>query len=236
MAEALIFHYRAQHTLLSLANPMTKFISVLAICIALFSLSLWGLAVVLLTLAFAMWAQRLPIIRYRRELRYFGLILLLIIITEYRVAAHAASTAIAAMRFIAIIQSGLLLTDCTAADDLARSLGSVLDRIPLVDGWAVASTIEMTLALLPMIFDASLEVVTARAARLERRARHPFSSLTGLTSSIFSLILDKAEDLALALESRHFDPSQPRRRLPYSTRDILLLVAVALVLVIARMV
>ncbi len=235
MAEALIFHYREQHTLLSRANPLTKFISVIAVCIVLFSLSPTGLVVVTLALALAMGAQRLPIIRYRRELRYFGFILLFIIATEYLATKSTTSTAAAALRFIAIIESGLLLTDCTAADDLARSLGSVLDRIPFIDGWAVASTIEMTLALLPMIFDASLEVVTARKARLERR-RRPLSSLVGLASSIFSLILDKAEDLSLALESRHWEPSRPRRQLPYSAIDALLLAAVALVLTTARMV
>ncbi len=235
MAEALIFHYRHQHTALSRANPLSKFISVIAICIMLFTLSLPGLGVVTVVLGLAMWRQRLPIIRYRRELRYFTIILLLIIITEYIATANALSPSVSALRFIIIIQCGLLLTDCTAADDLARSLGSLLDTIPLVDGWAIASTIEMTLALLPMIFDASLEVVTARTARLERKGR-PLASLSGITASIFSLILDKGEDLALALEARHFDPSQPRRRLPYSFLDVLLLLAVALMLSVARVV
>jgi len=235
MAEALIFHYRQQHTLLSRANPLSKFISVIAICILLFSLSLLGLGVVIILLSLAMWRQHLPVIRYRRELRYFGLILLLIIATEYLATGSTLSASVSALRFITIIQCGLLLTDCTAADDLARSLGSVLDRIPLVDGWAVASTIEMTLALLPMIFDASLEVVTARTARLERK-RHPLQVLGGITASIFSLILDKAEDLALALEARHFDPSQPRRRLGYSAPDGVLLLSVALMLTVARLV
>lgn len=235
MAEALIFHYRHQHTYLSRANPLSKFISVIAICILLFSLSLPGLGVVTVALSLAMWRQRLPIIRYKRELRYFAVILLLIITTEYIATATALSPTISALRFLIIIQCGLLLTDCTAADDLARSLGSLLGKIPFVDGWAVASTIEMTLALLPMIFDASLEVVTARAARLERKNR-PLAALGGITAAIFSLILDKGEDLALALEARHFDPSQPRRRLPYSAVDGFLLLGVALLLTAARLV
>jgi biotin transport system permease protein len=235
MAEALIFHYRHRHTLLSRANPLSKFISTIAICLSLFSLSLGGLGIVTVLLSLAMWHQRLPIIRYRRELRYFAFILLLIIVTEYLATRTIQSALVSALRFIAIIQCGLLLTDCTAADDLARSLGSVLDRIPLVDGWAVASTIEMTLALLPMIFDASLEVVTARTARLERKHR-PLASLGGITSSIFSLILDKGEDLALALEARHFDPSQPRKRLPYTRFDAMLLTSVTFALIFARMV
>ena len=55
-------------------------------------------------------------------------------------------------------------------------------------------------------------------------------------TAIFSLILDKGEDLALALEARHFDPSQPRKRLPYSAVDGVLLLAVALLLTAARVV
>ena len=103
MAEALIFYYRHQHTALSRANPLTKFISVIAICIMLFTLSLPGLGVVTVVLGLAMWRQRLPIIRYRRELRYFTIILLLIIITEYIATAGALAPCVAALRFLIII-------------------------------------------------------------------------------------------------------------------------------------
>lgn len=236
MAEALIFHYRHRHSLLSRTNPLTKLLSVIALCVILFTLSLTGLIIILAALIVTMWAQRLPIIRYRRELRAFTVILLLIAVTEYLSGGTLIAAMVASSRFIAIILLGLLLTDCTAADDVARSLGSLLNRLPLVNGWKVASAIEMTLALLPMIFDASLEVVTARTSRLERRRRRPLSSLISLSSSIFSLILDKAEDLALALQAREWDPSSHRRTLGYTKADVIVSCSVALLIIGAKVV
>ncbi|NCC13153.1 MAG: hypothetical protein EOM32_07230, partial [Spirochaetia bacterium] len=95
-------------------------------------------------------------------------------------------------------------------------------------GSVVASTIELTLSILPLIFDASLEVVTARKARLERR-RNPYTAITSLSSAIFSLLLDKAQELSLALEARNFDPARKRPGLPYSASDLVLLLFTALV-------
>lgn len=235
MAEALIFHYRHQGRLLNRANPLIKFLAVIGICITLFSLTLNGLLLIAVALSLAMALQRLPILRYRRELRYFAVILILILITEYLAFRSIPLSLIAALRFLAIIQCGLLLTDCTAADDLARSIGSTLNRIPKVNGWAIASTIELTLSLLPMVFDASLEVVTARKARLERR-RNPVKTIFDTATSIFSLILDKAEDLSLALQGRHFDPSKERRRLPYSLVDLVVATAVTALLIGAKVI
>lgn len=233
MAETLIFHYRHQERLLNRTNPLIKFLAVIAICITLFSLSLNGLLLIASALSAVMALQRLPILRYRRELRYFAIILILILITEYLAFRSVPLSLIAALRFFAIIQCGLLLTDCTAADDLARSIGSILNRIPKLDGWAIASTIELTLSLLPIVFDASLEVVTARRARLERR-RNPIKTILETTTAIFSLILDKAEDLSLALQGRHYNPSQERKRLSYTRVDFIVTILVAALLIGAK--
>jgi len=234
MAEALIFHYRKQNTFLCKANPVTKIAAIIAICVVILSVSLPGLLLVSTALLGAALTQRLPLRRYKRELRYFALLLLLILITEYLATQSHQASFSAFLRFVCIILCGLLIADSTSPDDLARSLGSMLNRIPFVRGWEVASTIELTLSILPMIFDASLEVVTARKARLERR-RNPLYSLTSLVSAIFSLLLDKAEDLSLALEARLFDPSRPRPRLPYTSVDVLLSIQVLLLLLFARM-
>jgi biotin transport system permease protein len=233
MAEALIFHYRKQNTFLCKANPVTKIAAIIAICVVILSLSLPGLLLTSTALLVATLAQRIPLRSYKRELRYFAFLLLLILITEYLATQSHQAAFSAFLRFVCIILCGLLIADSTSPDDLARSLGSILDRIPFVRGWEVASTIELTLSILPMIFDASLEVVTARKARLERR-RNPLHSLTSLAFAIFSLLLDKAEDLSLALEARLFDPSRTRPRLPYTTVDILLSVLVLVLLLFAR--
>lgn len=234
MAEALIFHYRAQDTFLCKANPLTKVVAVIAICVLILSLSLSGLLLVSAALLVTTFAQHLPLRSYKRELKYFAFLLLLILITEYMATQSHQQAASAFLRFVCIILCGLLIADSTSPDDLARSLGSILDGIPFIRGWEVASAIELTLSILPVIFDAALQVVTARKARLERR-RNPLASLTSLISAIFSLLLDKTEDLSLALEARLFDPVRPRQRLPYTIVDLKLAILLLILLLLASM-
>ncbi len=232
MAEALIFHYRVQNTLLCRANPVTKVAAVIAVCLVILTLSLPGLLAVSSALVLTTFIQKLPLRRYVRELNYFAFLLVLIIITEY-VATHSYQAATSAfLRFVCIILCGLLIADSTSPDDLARSLGSILERIPFVRGWEAASAIELTLSILPMIFDAAQQAVTARKARLQRRS-NPLSSLVSLISSIFSLLLDKAEDLSLALEARHFNPGRARPKMPYTRADLLLSSLVLMLLLFA---
>ena len=235
MAEALIFHYRQKDTFLHRCNPISKFVSVILLCLVLIQVSFFGvLAMTMLLLAGAAW-HRLPFSQYKRELRFFAFLLLLIFVTEYLAKESFQEAFAAFFRFFSIILLGLLVSDSTAPDELARALGTILDKLPFVNGAEVASAIELTLSLLPMIFDASLEVRTAMQARLEKK-RNPFRAITSLSISIFDLLLDKAQNLSDALEARLFDPAKKRRNLRYSGRDLWLLFIVFALSFIAYMV
>lgn len=227
MAEALIFHYREQKAFLNRCNPLTKLLSILAILIPLARASFAVTIAILIPLVLLAITQRLPLYRYGKELRFFLVMTALIGITEYLATRLLVPSITACLRFLAIILSGMLLSDSTAPDDLSRSLGSVLDKIPFIDGWAVASSIELTLSMIPLIFDVTEQVTTARKARMEKN-RHPIKGITSVATSIFSLLLDRAEELTWALQARAFDPSRKRRTLPYTKSDLYLAVVVAL--------
>ena len=227
MAEALIFHYREQKAFLNRCNPLTKLISILVLLIPLAKASLMVTLTLLIPLILLAITQRLPLTRYGKELRFFFVMTLLIGITEYFATRMLVPSLTACLRFITIILSGMLLSDSTPPDDLARSIGSVLDKLPGIDGWAVASSIELTLSMIPLIFDVTEEVTTARKARMEKN-RHPIKNITSIVASIFSLLLDRAEELTWALEARAFDPSRKRKTLPYTKADLYLIVVVIL--------
>lgn len=230
MAEALIFHYREQTAFLNRCNPLTKLLSILAILIPLAKASFLVTVALLIPLVLLSIIQHLPLTRYNKELRFFLVMTALIGITEYIATRLLLPSFTACLRFLAIILSGMLLADSTAPDDLARSLGSVLDRIPFLDGWAIASSIELTLSMIPLIFDVTEQVTTARKARMEKK-HHPIRNIKAVTASIFSLLLDKTEELTWALEARSFNPSRKRRTLPYTKDDLYLSIVVLLALI-----
>lgn len=229
MAEGLIFHYREQKAFLNRCNPLTKLLSILVLLIPLAKASLPVTLALLTPLIVLTVTQRLPLYRYGKELRFFFVMVILIGITEYLATRLALHSITACLRFLAIILAGMLLADSTAPDDLARSLGSVLDKIPFVNGWAVASSIELTLSMVPLIFDVTDQVTTARKARMEK-SRHPIKNISSVAASIFSLLLDRSEELTWALEARAFDPSRKRRTLPYTKDDLWLGAAVTLIM------
>ncbi|NCC63749.1 MAG: energy-coupling factor transporter transmembrane protein EcfT [Spirochaetia bacterium] len=232
MAETLIFHYRQKNTFLHRCNPITKFLSVIILCLVLLRVSFFGVLVLSTLLFVGAMLQKLPLRQYKRELRFFVFMLFLILLTEYLAKGSFQEAFSAFFRFFSIILLGLLISDSTAPDELGRSLGNILDKIPFVNGAMVASSIELTLSLLPMIFDASLEVHTARQSRLEKK-RNPFVVITSLSSSIFDLLLDKAQNLSDALEARLFDPSSKRQSMRYKTVDVYLLLIVLLLSILA---
>lgn len=226
MAEALIFHYRQKQSFLHRCNPITKFVSVIILCLVLIKVSPPAAGIMSVSLLITALLQRLPFRQYKRELKFFAVLLMLIFVTEYLAKQDILEAFTAFSRFFSIILLGMLLGDSTAPDELARSLGTILDRIPCVNGPVVASSIELTLSLLPMIFDASLEVHIARQARLERR-RNPFRVITSVSISIFDLLLDKAQNLSDALDARLFDPSKKRSRPHYKASDLKLALIVS---------
>jgi biotin transport system permease protein len=234
MAETLIFHFRDIKSFLNSCNPVTKFSSVIALCFPLVKAPLASSIALLAPLVLLALNQRLPLGSYKRELRFFLFMGLLIALTNYFSVRDLSQALASFLRFFAIILSGMLLSDSTAPDDLARSLGSLLDKIPFIHGWEIASSIELTLSFVPLIFDVSEQVTTARKAR-QAKTRNPIHSLSQIGENIFSLLLDRAEDLSSALDARSFDPGRKRQTLRYGKEDAILLIATILLVVAGYM-
>jgi biotin transport system permease protein len=227
MAEALIFHYRQQDRFLNRCNPATKFASVIAICFPLMQASFAASLLLLCPLVALATVQRLPLASYGRELRFFLFMAVLIGTTSLFSDPDPLAAVGSCLRFLAIVLAGMLLADSTAPDDLARSIGSLLEKVPLIGGWTIASRIELTLAIVPIIFDVSEQVSSARKARAGREG-HPIKAIAAFGESIFTLLLDRSEDLSAALDARLYDPARPRQTLGYGKPDLLLGLATVL--------
>lgn len=223
MVEGVVFHFRDRNTFLNKSNPVTKLVSLLCCSILLVGASLPRTLVMgglLLAVALAL---RLPFRRYIRETLFFLFMAAFIAITEWWATKSPEATAAASLRFLAIVLAGMLLADTTAPDDLSRTLGALLDKIPFLNGYKLAAGIELTLAIIPLIFDVATELHMARQARQDRPWRHPIAYLVSYCSTMFSLLMDRMEDLSVALDSRGYDPSAPRQAQSFTYRDAVLL-------------
>ena len=221
MAHSLIFHYRAQNTFLGKSNPLSKLLILIFLCVPLAKASLPYAATVCAVLLCIFLAIRLPLSRFKASLAFFLIIALLIALTE---PGGVKASLAAMLRFLDFILLSLLFADTTDPDDLARCLGRPLDAIPLVDGYVVASTMQLTLSMIPLVFDVADRVLTAQTARLSPK-RHPVRYLYTLSSGIFSNLLRTAEALSDALDSRLYDPQRPQKGLGFHAVDGMLVIA-----------
>ncbi|MDD4082495.1 MAG: energy-coupling factor transporter transmembrane component T [Sphaerochaetaceae bacterium] len=169
-----IFSYRNKNTFLHRLNPIIKLLLMLSIAFIpwYFSLPVLVLSAIII---------KLPFIKYLKNLIFFFILAILIYFSNGWQSS---------MRFITIVLSGLILTDTTEPMDLAKSLQPVLGR-------TFALLVQLTLAMLPIVFE------TCETVRLTRKSRgEKFISLSYL-EMILSVLLDKSDEITLAYKTRN---------------------------------
>lgn len=219
MVEVNLFHYHDRNTFLHRTNPITKIIVMLILSTALVGATWLQTSAMLISLGIVSTAIRLPIGRYRRELRFFLIMAIIIALARWSSASQGDQIAQAVIRFATIVLMGLLFADTSAPDDIARSVGSLLEHIPGVHGYRIGATLELTVSTIPLLFDASLQVSQARRARGDTYWHNPVGRIVSFGSTVFSLLLERAEDLEAALSARLYDPDAKRGSLGYRTVD-----------------
>ena len=224
MAEALIFHYRPDNNLLTALNPNSKLTALLAYTAIVSSAKpIEALILALIPTVIAIMI-RIPIRKYLKESIFFIILAAVLGVSTYCAERNELSAASATVSFLAMVLSAILLTDTTMPDELSRSLGSALSHVIGKYAYMLATIMEITLAMIPIIIDSSITIFEARKSRGDRILRHPLKSITELAISILSNLLDKAEIYTDALYSRGYDVSKHRTCLPYKIRDWIIIV------------
>ena len=223
MAEAVIFHYRDADNVLARLNPNAKLLALLAYSVTVSTLPpIAALPIALLPLITA-FAVHLPWRAYLRESIFFIVIAFGMGVSSFLSGRDVLGSAASAASFISMVLASILLTDSTQPDELSRSLGDALSHIIGRLGYAIASALEITLSMIPVIIDSSIAMYEAYRARGASFSSHPLRLLCRLSTSMLSSMLDKAEMYIDALYSRGYDASKRRASAPYRKRDWLVI-------------
>ena len=129
----------------------------------------------------------------------------------------------------------MLLTDTTMPDDLARSIGGALSKLIGRYAYIFSTLVEITLSMIPIIIDSTAGIFDARRARGASFFSHPLKTVSELSISILSSLLDKAEIYIDALYSRGYDASQIRDRAGYRAVDFIIM-AVSVIFLSLKMI
>ena len=224
MAQAMIFHYRQADNLLTRLNPNTKLVCLLSYSIVISSsgpletilLSLFPICIAL--------GIKLPLREYLKESIFFILLSVLMAITSFLSQKDALYAFSYAMSFLSLVLSSMLLTDTTMPDELARSMGASLSKVIGRYAYIFSTLVEITLCLIPIIIDSTVGLFDARRSRAASFFSHPLKTVSELSISILSTLLDKAEIYIDALYSRGYDASKVRDRAEYRAADYIIIV------------
>ena len=228
MARALIFHYREADTFLHRVNPFMKLLSLLLLCTTLVKTPLIGTLIILSVTVVIMIIIKLPINKYGSELIFFIVISSFIAITSIFANLGLKEIINSVLKFDTAILMSFLLADSSDISDIARSIAKVLNHIPFINGWKIASQIELTLMCIPLIFDVSESISEARMARLESKLKHPLKFIINYSISLLDTLISKIDEIAFALDSRGYDNSIERQTIKYKFSDFVFLFFVIL--------
>lgn len=215
MAGVTLFRYRPRNSFLNRCNPLSKLLFLILFCITVGRAPLPLCAAFAVFLLLVMAAIRLPLAHYRSDVAFFGCMGLLL----WACNGRNAQGWLLALRFLLCILLSLVYGDTTDLDDLAGALGALLDRIPFVHGWALASTISLTVSLVPMLFETVDRIRDAQRSRCGG-GRHPLRSLITFVTALFATLFAGLASYSDSLDARLFDPDRARRAPSFGWRDL----------------
>ena len=220
MAERLIFHYHDRRTLIHRIDPRVKVLLLFALSTALLMVNSLQTVAIAGYIAAAVLMAKLPVTRYRRELRFFLIIFAIILLARWLSGSPFLEGALFGFRFLLIVAASILFTDTTAPEEITLALYWYLRPLKFLNPKRIAARFNLTLAFFPLIFDAILEIREARRARLDNSWSRPLRRMISISSQIFDLILIKAEEISFALEARLFDEDILHGSIAFSRIDL----------------
>ena len=225
MAQGMIFHTRSNDSFACKASPLSKLLLLLTVCTVLAIAPVPLVYALTLALIATALAQRLPLATCLTQGMLFLILALFIAVTEYIVTQSMIMAIAEALRFLSAILASLLFVDATSPDELAASLAWLFRPILGRKAYLIASVVQLTLSMIPLVFDTALLMKEARKARGQNMLHHPVMALSGYALGLISTLIDKVEEWSDALTARSYTPYASRGGVSFGWRDVIITIA-----------
>ncbi len=234
-----LFHYIHKDTVLHRMDARLKLA-----CLLLFSISagfaselldyLAPLSVLICALLFA----RLPFAALLKEMRFFAAIIFIVIalnaftipgapISRFPRAALSWTGVITGLRFagrlLIVLLVSVLITGTTPLRRFRDAVEWYLRPVLFLPAARVATMINMTFLLLPVILDSFKEMMSAQNARCVQLRKNPVKRVEFLVFPLLDQTLRRAEEIINAMEARCYSEVRTRTTFKSTKTDWLLL-------------
>jgi energy-coupling factor transporter transmembrane protein EcfT len=244
MAELTLFSYRSGHSRLHRIDVRFKILGILFISMVSLNVRVLSLTILSCLLIILIIDCRLQLKSFLREIRYFLILMLIILI------AHALSSkgtmvfqlyflsismqglyegALICWRLFLVVLVGLLFVSTTRPSEIKAAVEWFLNPIPFVSGKRLATMLSLVMRFIPVILDQARETAAAQKARCVENRKNPVYRLIRLGIPLIRRTFERADRLAVAMEARCYTENRADPELCATRMDWIALVVMILI-------
>ena len=203
-----------------------KFLCMLLLSLsASFASAWWHYLLPLSLVAIALIIARLPLIALLKDMKFFTVIILIVVVTNaftiagdpiphFPIESVTMQGVITGLRFagrlILIILVCTIVTGTTTLLTFKNVIEWYLRPVPFIPEVRVATMINLTFVLIPVIFDSYTEMVHAQKSRCVELRKNPIKRISFIVFPLLSRTLRRADEIVYAMESRCYSEIRTR--------------------------
>jgi energy-coupling factor transporter transmembrane protein EcfT len=241
MAELTLFSYRSGHSLLHRVDVRCKILGLLCISIMSLNASVPSLIILSGLLIFLVMDCRLGFKVFIRQIRYFFVFMLIIVIARtlstrggqvyhlYFLPISMQGLTEGAMicwRLFLVVLVGLLFVSTTKPSGIKAAIRWFLVPLPFVSGQRLATMLSLVMRFIPVILNQARETSEAQKARCVENRKNPIYRLKKIGIPLLRRTFENADRLIFAMEARCYNENQTVPDLSFRPSDWMVLIGV----------
>ena len=204
MAEILIFHFQKGNSPIHRMDVPVKLAGLLCFSLLLLPVSAFRLAVLFPCLLLSHKISRIQAGSFLKESHFFLIMGAVIFFSNFFSSGILINGVLKTLRFFLILWAALIFTCTTDPLSVGSGIYRLLKPVPLLPARQVSTTLGLSLTMLPLILDQIREIREAMWSRGALNRFQPVRNMIRLGFPLMEGILNKAECLSDAMESRLF--------------------------------
>ncbi len=245
MAAINIFHYLPGNSVIHRIDTRIKLVCMIMLSITTSLMGrVWDYLFLTIILLLFFWLSGMPVPRLLKELKYFHLLILMIIgIQAFSLPpapgafipipgftlAGLKSGLLLGWRLVVIVIICLLFTGTTQISSLRRAVEWFLHFIPGLPAARIGTMFSLTFVIIPLIFDRAAEISDAQKARCVSGRKNPWQRISFMVFPLLRRTFEQADEMAMAMESRCYSEVYRKTAMKTSGYDWMALGFTALV-------
>lgn len=240
MATVTSFGYTHGASFLHLYDIRLKLISLLFLNIVVLNLDMPTLFIASIFMTYAILKVGIPVLKSLYEIRYFGVLLLFILLTRslFSEAATASSVhfspggfkigAEICWRLLLVVSLGQLFIFTSTSSDIKKAIEFFFRPIPFLPEKRIAVMLGLMIKFIPIIMNNSREISDAQKLRGGGNCKTPIKRLVYFSLALLRKLFTNADGLINAMEVRGYNEEPSLFDFNVTLKDWLLLIGIIL--------